>query len=587
MKTIYLSIILFFCQNLFVLGQNALPDYIQKMTDDSVKVDSLSNFGSDVQFSNSTLDLQCQQQGFAIAQKNGDKKRMGVTLYRMGVVEIILEKYSEAFDHLQQAYKIFEEQKNYTRLIKTSQKMAQIFADKGDKVSGLGYYQKTLVLAQKYKNEEYEAHAWHGIATLQGRLELNSEAEKSFEKAINLYQKLGFEEYKQNSLFNLTGVYIKQNKYNNALEILENYTKFEEKKGNSFELSMGFAKLGEVYFAKKDYQLAEQNMLKSINNLEKIDGVLKEKVEIYDLLEKTYEAQNENSEAFVIMKKWRVLNDSLTTLNNRKIFATLQTKYETAQKEAQIKDLDQQNEIKRNQLIYAIIGLSVLVILLGLSVFLYRNLQRNKAKVDAQAKQLSTLMKELHHRVKNNLAIVSSLLSLQSSRLEDEKAAKAVMEGQMRVEAMSLIHQRLYKTDDITTLNIKTYLTDLAESLMSAYGYHRDNFDLQITVENPEIDVDLAMPIGLIVNELVTNSFKYAYQNTKNPSLKIDLKNDKEITLKVQDNGIGIDEMTMNKKTDSFGKQLIKALAKQTKGQYKFENKNGTYFELHIPKIAA
>jgi two-component sensor histidine kinase len=587
MKTIYLSIILFFCQNLFVLGQNALPDYIQKMTDDSVKVDSLSNFGSDVQFSNSTLDLQCQQQGFAIAQKNGDKKRMGVTLYRMGVVEIILEKYSEAFDHLQQAYKIFEEQKNYTRLIKTSQKMAQIFADKGDKVSGLGYYQKTLVLAQKYKNEEYEAHAWHGIATLQGRLELNSEAEKSFEKAINLYQKLGFEEYKQNSLFNLTGVYIKQNKYNNALEILENYTKFEEKKGNSFELSMGFAKLGEVYFAKKDYQLAEQNMLKSINNLEKIDGVLKEKVEIYDLLEKTYEAQNENSEAFVIMKKWRVLNDSLTTLNNRKIFATLQTKYETAQKEAQIKDLDQQNEIKRNQLIYAIIGLSVLVILLGLSVFLYRNLQRNKAKVDAQAKQLSTLMKELHHRVKNNLAIVSSLLSLQSSRLEDEKAAKAVMEGQMRVEAMSLIHQRLYKTDDITTLNIKTYLTDLAESLMSAYGYHRDNFDLQITVENPEIDVDLAMPIGLIVNELVTNSFKYAYQNTKNPSLKIDLKNDKEITLKVQDNGIGIDEMTMNKKTDSFGKQLIKAFAKQTKGQYKFENKNGTYFELHIPKIAA
>jgi two-component sensor histidine kinase len=587
MKTIYLSIILFFCQNLFILGQNTLPDYIQKTTDDSVKVDSLSNFGSDVQFSNSTLDLQCQQQGFAIAKKIGDKKRMGVTLYRMGVVEIILEKYSEAFDHLQQAYKIFEEQKNYTRLIKTSQKMAQIFADKGDKVSGLGYYQKTLALAQKYKNEEYEAHAWHGIATLQGRLELNSEAGKSFEKAINLYQKLGFEEYKQNSLFNLTGVYIKQKKYNNALEILENYTKFEEKKGNSFELSMGFAKLGEVYFAKKDYQLAEQNMLKSINNLEKIEGALKEKVEIYDLLEKTYEAQNKNSEAFVIMKKWRVLNDSLTTLNNRKIFATLQTKYETAQKEAQIKDLDQQNETKRNQLIYAIIGLSVLAILLGLSVFLYRNLQQNKAKIDTQAKQLSTLMKELHHRVKNNLAIVSSLLSLQSSRLEDEKAAKAVMEGQMRVEAMSLIHQRLYKTDDITTLNIKTYLTDLAESLMSAYGYHRDNFDLQITVKNPEIDVNLAMPIGLIVNELVTNSFKYAYQNTKNPSLKIDLKNDKEITLKVQDNGIGIDETMMNKKSDSFGKQLIKALVKQTKGQHKFENKNGTYFELHIPKMVA
>jgi two-component sensor histidine kinase len=196
-------------------------------------------------------------------------------------------------------------------------------------------------------------------------------------------------------------------------------------------------------------------------------------------------------------------------------------------------------------------------------------------------------MKELHHRVKNNLAIVSSLLSMQSNRLEDKNAAKAVREGQMRVQAMSLIHQRLYKTDDVSTVNIKDYFTELAESLMQAYGYSSDDFELTIEVKNPALDVDLAIPLGLIVNELITNSFKYAYEGIERPSLSIYLKNDKDITLKIQDNGIGIDEKLVSQKSNSFGQKLIKGLSKQLKGTYKFENNHGTYFELNIPKVAA
>lgn len=182
---------------------------------------------------------------------------------------------------------------------------------------------------------------------------------------------------------------------------------------------------------------------------------------------------------------------------------------------------------------------------------------------------------------------MSSLLSMQSNRLEDKNAAKAVREGQMRVQAMSLIHQRLYKTDDVSTVNIKEYFSELTESLMQAYGRTSDDFELNIEVENPNLDVDLAIPLGLIVNELMTNSFKYAYEGIEHPCLNIYLKNDKDITLKIQDNGIGIDENLVGQKSNSFGQKLIKGLSKQLKGTYKFENNQGTHFELNIPKIAA
>jgi two-component sensor histidine kinase len=117
--------------------------------------------------------------------------------------------------------------------------------------------------------------------------------------------------------------------------------------------------------------------------------------------------------------------------------------------------------------------------------------------------------------------------------------------------------------------------------------YSHDDFDLKIEVENPELDVDLAIPIGLIVNELMTNSFKYAYDGVAHPMLRISFKNENEITLQVQDNGKGIDEVTMNQKTDSFGKNLIIGLSTQIRGIYKFENINGAFFELQIPKEAA
>ncbi|MCY7352471.1 MAG: sensor histidine kinase [Cytophagaceae bacterium] len=196
--------------------------------------------------------------------------------------------------------------------------------------------------------------------------------------------------------------------------------------------------------------------------------------------------------------------------------------------------------------------------------------------------QLELLMRELHHRVKNNLAIISGLLNLQSYELVDEQAIRAVQQGQQRVEAMSLIHQRLYQTEHVTRLDIREYITDLAESLMHAYGYDRTRFDLTIDVSEQWLDVELAIPLGLILNELITNSFKYAYQHVDYPALRIALRCDGGLILDVQHNGPGIELSRWYEPGGSFGKQLIFSLGEQLGGQYELSTDQGTHFRLSI-----
>lgn len=210
-------------------------------------------------------------------------------------------------------------------------------------------------------------------------------------------------------------------------------------------------------------------------------------------------------------------------------------------------------------------------------------LAQDKARIEQQATQLRLVMKELHHRVKNNLSIVSSLLHLQSGRLTDQQAIKAFQEGQQRIEVMSLIHQRLYKTDQITTIDIGPYIEELTESLIHAYGFSDGRLTFRFRSDYEQINIDLAIPMALILNELLTNCFKYAYQHTEHPLLEIELKNEGDMVMQVRDNGPGLDLDQWNRRGGSFGKRLIGGLSDQLGGHYTMENRQGTLFRLQIP----
>jgi two-component sensor histidine kinase len=282
------------------------------------------------------------------------------------------------------------------------------------------------------------------------------------------------------------------------------------------------------------------------------------------------------------------LNDSLTNLAKTKEVLGLQEKYNSVTKEIAITKLNAENSAKNREIGFLIVLLTFLVVLVVGFGYLMARLRAQKRQIAEQSLRLEVMLRELHHRVKNNLQIVSSLLGLQRYRSEDPATIGVLQESQHRVQAMSLIHQRLYKNEDISTVNIREYLIDLCESLLSSYGYHRDRFDLTIDVFTDAMDIDQALPIGLIVNELVTNAFKYAYPGVGRPALRISLAQDsRHLVLVVGDNGVGVDQERWQQGTASFGKQLIGALCKQLRATQEMAADEGTVFTIKIPREAA
>jgi two-component system, sensor histidine kinase PdtaS len=254
----------------------------------------------------------------------------------------------------------------------------------------------------------------------------------------------------------------------------------------------------------------------------------------------------------------------------------LATKYETAKKETQIKSLDAQNRL-RKRLLFVFGGSALIFSALLVMVWF------QKRKIKKQEAKLGYLMKELHHRVKNNLQIVSSLLSIQQVKIEDETAQKALMEGQNRINAMSLVHKKLYQTDIVNSVNIKEYISELCEHLIHAYGYEPESFNLKLDIPVKELEPDTAIPLGLILNEVVTNAMKYAYEGVTNPALSVTLTTQEQrLLLSVADNGTRLNEAKWQR-SRSFGKQLIQSLTGQLNGTMQLHCGNGTTFNFNFP----
>jgi two-component sensor histidine kinase len=308
----------------------------------------------------------------------------------------------------------------------------------------------------------------------------------------------------------------------------------------------------------------------------------------YNSMHNSFAAAGRFDSALHYYKLADQLDDSLNNVVKTNEVINLQTKYETGKKESEIRRLHIESIAKNKQIALLVSALVIVALFTACMIWLYHRIKKQRQEIATQSKKLEIMMKELHHRVKNNLQIVSSLLSLQTYKVQDEEAMLVLKESQQRVQAMSFIHQRLYKTESLTAVNMKEYLTDLAESLVSSYGFNRDDFDLHITIEQEMLDIDKALPIGLIINELVTNALKYAYNNANRPSLNITLTEEEtKLVCSIKDNGIGIDEQQWKQKKNSFGKQLITALCKQLRAQQSLVVGEGTHFTITIPKQAA
>jgi len=212
-------------------------------------------------------------------------------------------------------------------------------------------------------------------------------------------------------------------------------------------------------------------------------------------------------------------------------------------------------------------------------------LKEAEEKVSKSLKEKEVLLKEIHHRVKNNMAVISSLLSLQSTYIDDDKYIQIFKESQGRIKAMAMVHEKLYQQKQFSSINVKDYLSSLSESVFSTFSSDK-KIKFKTDIDPVAVDMDTLMPCGLIVNELLTNSLKHAFAEQDEPVIEISLKqiSDNRLQLRMSDNGIGIPFNIEQDQNMGLGLNLVKTLVSQLNGTLELASDMGSEFTITCAK---
>jgi two-component sensor histidine kinase len=310
------------------------------------------------------------------------------------------------------------------------------------------------------------------------------------------------------------------------------------------------------------------------------------------------------------------LQDSLLNTTKSRQIAQLEIEFESEKKDQNLK-LSQQNIqfltrqsiLQQNQLQQAhtirngiIAGTIMLVLLLGLSYNRYHLKQRSNQLLEAKQLEINQkneslqkavndqehllrerewMLREIHHRVKNNLQIITSLLHSQSTYLKDQAALAAIRESQNRVHAMALIHQKLYQSNRLSSIPMAEYINEIVDYLMGTFDL-KANIKKQIAVSPVDLDVTLAVPLGLIINEAITNSLKYAFPSGRTGMIDIDFKrlDYQSYWLLISDDGVGFPTDLNPNRSRTLGMSLIRGLSKQLGGKLEINQVNGVQISL-------
>ncbi len=462
-------------------------------------------------------------------------------------------------DQMEKGLERFHEVLAQFTILNDSSGLASANANLGYVYLELGEFEKaeSHLLAQKGYNEVFPTLREMGfhydfmglLRQKQGRLE---EALVEHKKALNIREKLSSTYNLCESKLNMGAVLIKLGKYAEAITPLKAVLSFEEHESLNQE------------------QLANS------------------------LLSQAYEKKKDHLNALKHYKAYSVIKDSIYNKESIQVIAEKDARYKKQEQDAEIALLNKENVItaerlKNSQLI--IIGGSIALLCFGFLCFwIYRMYQQIKGQNEIIHNTLNDknlLIQEIHHRVKNNLQVISSLLSLQSNFIKDENAKKAITDGRNRIKSMAILHQNLYREDNITGVNIKNYFSNLVKEIFNSYQLNKRAIELQLDIEDIVLDVDTVVPIGLITNELITNALKYAFVEQTSPAvIKVVLKEKEDsYRLVVSDNGIGIDDDILERDpNESFGQLMIHAFIAKLKAQMNFDNKNGTKVLITIPK---
>ncbi|MCF0054765.1 histidine kinase dimerization/phosphoacceptor domain -containing protein [Dyadobacter sp. CY356] len=361
------------------------------------------------------------------------------------------------------------------------------------------------------------------------------------------------------------------------------------------------------YLAKADYKQAQK--LVDVHKVLASNSNSKELTFMNDFWQSTLDSANHDYlSALTHYQKYSVLKDSIFNENKARQISKLEIVYETEKKEEKIALLKKESTLQQNMLHQAsiihmitFVSIALLLIITGLLIYGYRLVKKNNKDMACRQEEINNknislgrlltekewLMKEIHHRVKNNLHMIVGLLESQSEFLKGDEAKMVLAESEHRIQSMSMIHQKLYQSDNLTFIEISPYIHELVEYLKDCFETSSPvTFDLDI--ERLEMNISHAIPLGLILNEAIINSLKYAFQDGRPGKIHVVLKQNgiNNFVLSVSDNGIGMPEDFEKQNINSFGLTLIKGLSEELEGNLVIRNNGGTTIQIDFKYIA-
>lgn len=560
------------------------------------------------------LDYALMAKARAISEKN--QLLLSKSYFQIGKIYRILGKLSEAEKNLNMAlsYKMISQEM-----------LADYYNEKGVILKqqcrfdeALELYEQTLVIQRSLKDVKGEARSYNNIGRIYEAMDNFPEAMRYYRNALIIYEKFPVSKSAAITLQNIGNIYrftlkndsalvyykkaltiyeISGNKlltayaYNSiaavstnqdlAISYLNKSIEIQKELNAEADLSKSYVELAEVYIKNNQSGIAIPYLLNAYELLA-FSGHKTGVSEALKHLFKSYETIGDYKNALKYQTLYFVYEDSIKSENNLNAIQKYESELKLKDKETKIaiqdvkiKSSEEKLRIKRVQVFYFIIGVVLLSALLLIVLLQVRKQKKNntllkkqKAMIEKSDKEKEVLIREVHHRVKNNLQIISSLFTIEQRKSNNTEVRDALSYGKQRIEAMSIIHEKLYKQSDLSNINLEDYIFEIAENLLDSYD-KVNSINVKVNSDVSSIDTDVAINLGLIVAELMTNSIKHGFSpENENFVIIISIKQtENSIRFDYSDNGRGVGHDFDINSSQNFGHRLIVSIVKKLKGE--------------------
>ncbi len=600
-----------------------------RKTEDSNKVKLLNNLSFSIHYIDPNEGLRYGKEALALSEKLNWKKGLGLSYNSLYATYSTKSIYDTAIECCFKSLEIFKELGNIKNVATNLGNIAECYGAKSDFYTSLKYEFQELSIADSLNDATMISICQMNIGSTYMSLQNFSKAIDYFNTALIVLEKQTDQRSKAQCYINLSSCYNNLNSFDlgltYAMKGLKIFEKLQEKIGlqnayttmassykelgnpsksieyemkaieidkeidykyglviNSLNVGMLLLQLAEdtIYHVKPDEFIPSSKtgkINKAIYYLENgaRTGIeiqsLDQLARIYNLLHNAYKLTCEYDLAFEALYNYELIKDSIFNNDINLKIASLETEREKELKEKQI-ELNKLSEIKkRNERAMFIAGIILLMAAVFIIILNYNKLKDANKEKEALINRKDMLLKEIHHRVKNNLQVVGTLLDLQMNSVDDIQARDAMGESASRVKSISLIHQQLYQNEDITTIEFSKFSKELLYQVSSIFRSKNQNVRLTGNINETNIDIDTAIPLGLILNELMTNSFKYAFAKQDDGFIEINLSTEGfEYTLSYRDTGPGLPENFDIKTAKTLGMKLLIRLCKQIGGSLQY-----------------